>query len=127
VTDSPAKVLYDLLLYLGLTTAQDSSVSRELQVPDDRVTVYDTEGRDLGREMSMGWRLEHRGFQIRVRSRDYATGYDRAQGIALALDAVYRTNGLHAVYRTSPVLYVGTDSPTNQRRIFTLNGLVALL
>lgn len=127
MTDSPAKVLLDALVALGLCTAADSGVSLELQVPDDRVTVYDVEGRDLGREMSAGWRYQQRGFQVRVRSKRPDTGYDRAQQIALALDGIYRAHGLWAVYRTSPVLYVGRDSPSNTRRIFTVNGLLDLI
>ena len=126
MTDSPAKTLYALLMVQGLVSATDSAVSRELNAPDYFVTVYDVAGQDVARTMIDGSRVERPGFQVRVRSAHYPDGYDRAERIALALDAVLRTGGIHAVHRTSPVLYAGTDNPINMRRIFTINGVLSL-
>lgn len=139
---SPADILRQLLIDLELGTAyvDDATswavfASGEADMPDDCITVYDTEGRNHGREMVHGERQEHHGFQVRVRARNHAVGYLKARDIAVKLDQeVYQELVtveeiqylVHAVTRVGDVLPIGKDAPRSKRSLFTINGIVSL-
>lgn len=139
---SPADVIQRLLIGLGLvsnpTLGLDwpAYVASEPDRPDDCVTVYDVQGRDFGSHQIDGFRVERRGFQVRVRARTHLTGYPKARQIAEALDTdvlsetVVAGPGVvycvHCCDRTSDVIPLGKDAPTTKRSLFTVNGLVTM-
>ena len=91
---SPADVVSRLLVALGIgddPEAVDPTwpvfYSAEGDQPDNVVTVYDTQGTDEGsaHEEAQG----HYGIQIRVRARDHATGWVKANEVFQALQVVY--------------------------------------
>ena len=111
--------------------------SNEPSTPDDCITTYDTAGRDDGRIMVTGNRVEHPGVQVRVRSTDHPTGYAKARAICVVLDSgfydqlVTLPNGnqyvVHAVYRSGNVIALGKDTPNSKRTLFTINATMDLL
>ena len=140
LTHSPATAIQSLLIALGVATDPASSAawpvyaSAEPDTPDNCITVYDTAGRDEGRRMTDGQRNERSGFQVRVRSKDHATGYTKARAIAVAMDGVLRQTVLvstqhyliWAVTRSSDVLALGPESPSSKRPIFTVNATASI-
>lgn len=138
---SPADVLRHALVDLGLATlpsdggAWPASVSMELDSPDSAIAMYDTVGRQHGREMVGGERQESYGVMIRVRAMTHSTGYAKAQAIAIALDEYLTlrtvTIGaaeftIYSVSRTSNVLSLGSESPVSSRQVFSVNAVVTL-
>lgn len=140
---SPADVLRTLLIQLGLGGDPAALplppwpvyVASEPGEPDQVLTCYDTAGRDLGRLMPTGERVEMHGVQVRVRAGTHAAGWQKAQALAVALDEdVYRqtvtlagtTYLVQEVQRAGTVLSLGRDAPASARRIFTLNCLLSL-
>jgi hypothetical protein len=106
--------------------------SDEPDIPDNCVTVYDTQGRDDGRSMIDGERYEHHGIQIRVRAQSHIFGYLQSRQIAVALDQFVVGAGVtvsgHSFFvpcvsRTSGVIPLGRDTPNTKRRIFTINAV----
>ncbi len=139
---SPADVIRQLLVDMDLgldyedaKTSWAAFASGEPDLPDDCITVYDTDGRQNGRDMVGGERNEHAGFQIRVRARDHATGHGKARQIAVAIDEGVNNvqvdlegNGylIYAITRTGGVLALGKDAPNSKRSLFTINGVASL-
>lgn len=138
---SPSDIVRKLLIDLGLATEAGTGqawpvyATQEPDKPDNCVTIFDTAGRVYGRLMPTGVVVEHYGIQIRVRSADHKTGYQKATSIADALDqnVYFRTvqidSNQYLVYtisRTTQVLPIGEESPETKRRLFTINALVVL-
>lgn len=139
---SPADVLRQLLVDMSLAvdyvddrTSWAAFASGEPDLPDDSITIYDTEGREHGRDMPTGERATHDGFQIRVRSRNHKVGYIRARLIAIALDEEVENVQVDvddnsylvkAVTRTGGILPIGKDIPGSKRNLFTINGVISL-
>lgn len=103
--------------------------TNEPDLPDNCITVYDTQGVDEGRVMQ-GERQEKHGIQVRIRSATHAAGFTKARAIAVAIDQdVYlesvvvdgHTYIVHAMSRTSDVLALGKELPTSKRTVFTIN------
>lgn len=140
LTHSPADVLRRALIDLGLGSAPPATpwpvyASSEPSSPENVITVYDTEGRDEGREMILGERQERHGFQIRVRAGTHTEGYTKARAIAVALDEVVYMRAVSiegiayliwAISRTSDVISLGTNVTSSKRQVFTINGTVSL-
>ena len=140
LTHSPADVLRRVLIALAQGTDPSDNgawpiyASREPNLPDNAITVYDTQGRDDGRRQTDGERMEHFGFQVRTRAIDFPTGYTKARAVAVVMDKnIYdeavtldSTNYLlHSVSRTTDVLYIG-DDPASRRALFTVNGVLTV-
>lgn len=138
---SPADVVRRLLIDLGLGAAPPAASSAwpiytggEPNLPDQAITVTDTEGRGHGRDQVTGERQEHHGISIMVRAATFPAGYAKARDVATALDAQYQdvtTLGaarylVHAVTRTSDVFSLGKESPQSKRSLFSVNALVSL-
>ena len=90
---SPANVIRWLLVDKGLGTSPRLVLSwpvwtaGEPKVPDNVITVYDTQGTDEGAVM-VGPRGElqgHYGFLVRVRAKDQPTGWAKANAIRASL------------------------------------------
>lgn len=109
--------------------------SREPDVPDGVVTVYNTQGRDGGRTMVDGERQEHHGILLRIRSGTPVQGFLKARALAVWLDqnVVFvsvafggSTYIVKEFSRTGEVIPLGKETPSSQRNIFTVNGVVCL-
>lgn len=138
LTNSPADIVAYLLAELGagsLPTANTSwpiYAGGEPDLPDNCITVYDTEGSDHGRNMVTGEVMGHQGIQIRVRANTHNVGWARADLLSSYLaDVRQRTVSISGVAytvacfaRIGDVIAIGRDRPQGSRRVFTLNALV---
>lgn len=99
-------------------------------IPDAAVCVYTTTALGDGRYMRTGERVEHPGFQVRVRARSRAAALAKANAIAAALDAVRRdavavganNYRLDAVHRQGGVIVMGQEPGDRRRWHFSVNG-----
>lgn len=141
---SPADVIRWLIIGLGGGTNPDLNLAwpvratREADLPDNCITVYDTTGRDDGRTMTEGERIEHPGILIRIRSSKPKEGFVKAKAIATLLDESVRMNSvaidsshylIENVSRTGNVIPLGPapkDLPNSERSLFTINAVVKL-
>lgn len=144
---SPAHVIRDLLVTLGLGTDPDDGgswpifVSREPNTPDSVITLYDTASRMQGRRMVNGITVEHYGIQVRVRDAGPTGAWVKANALAVALDqtialddvTVEDTDGtgsstykVYTVSRVSGPLSLGKETPTSKRNLFTINAVAAI-
>lgn len=138
---SPADVIRYLIIQLGSGSNPDASLAwpvyaaKEPNLPDNCITVFDTEGRDDGRTSPDGERQEFHGVQVKIRATTHALGWDKARDIAVSLDEEVLNETVAigssryvvtAVTRTSGVLVVGSDTPSSNRRIFTFNAVVSV-
>lgn len=135
---SPADIVRYALISLAQGTLPSAggawpiSVRKELDTPDETMTVFNTQGKNDGRSMIDGERDEHPGVMIRVRAKDEPTAYLKAQSVAEALDRLYQeevTIGeesylLHSVSRTSNV--IPASDPNSERKLFTINAIVSI-
>lgn len=141
LTHSPADVVRWLLVALGLGTDPEGGDSwpvfaaGEPDSPDNCITVFDTVGTDDGRVMVTGEAVRHPGIQVRVRAKNHATGWAKADAIRTALaQSVYleavAVGGnhylLHSASKIGNVLALGKESPVSKRSIFTLNCQVSV-
>lgn len=150
LNDSPANILRWLLVSLG--SLADPTIlsatspflptgnwpgydSVEPDLPDNCVTIYDTEGQHDGRGMVDGQVYYHYGCQLRIRSIDQPTGWSKAWSLHETLArtifmnpiTVNGTNYLiHCVADISAPIRLGQDSPNSRRYLHTVNCLLAL-
>jgi len=95
--------------------------------------VYDTSGVKDGRLME-GPVTQFFGIQLKIRCSSPINGYAKAEAIAIALDAVVNDTvtidsvvyKIKDVGRTSPVISLGVEEGTKNRRLFTVNFIVTL-
>ena len=130
-------VLRSTLVHFSLATDPSSSpvgvwpcyVSNEPNTPDNCITIYDTAFTDDGRVNIDGELQYHEGLQIRVRSVDYLTGWQKMDAIRTAISmsvsylvvAVEGENYLVICYaKIGNILPIGTEQ-TSKRQLFTLN------
>lgn len=147
LTHSPARVVRQMLVDLGLGVAGDYDqtgrytggdwpvfAASEPDLPDECLTVYDTTPIDDGSIMIDGERQEHQGVQIRVRAREHDAGWLKARAVAVALDeSVYdetvtidgTTYLVMSANRQGGIAVLGKE-PTSRRNLFTLNALVTM-
>ena len=132
---SPAEVV---LAYLntvtGLLTGYGSAVQAVPTTPDLFVTVTDTGGHTDGRIQRTGEIITHPGIQVRVRSRDFPTAWDKTQAVLTALSSAKGaviTGRATRTYRLDS--FTMTSTPTlmlieeqARRHTFVLNGLVTI-
>lgn len=138
LTHSPAAIVRQLLIDLGLVTASGTwpvKVSAEPDTPDNVVTIYDTAGETQGRIQYSGEVTDFHGLQIRVRAIDHPTGWAKVNAITTACaETVKRTTvavsgtsyTVHAMTRRSGILAIGKDVPSSKRNLFTVNYTVSI-
>lgn len=141
LSHSTAEVVRALLIGLGQGTdvtgglAWPIYVGNEPDSPDNCITIYNTQGNDLGRVQFTGGKVEHHGIQVRIRGFGERVGFLKSRQITLALDtqsrlilvSVLTSNYLVlSVNRTSDVLPIGKQVPSNRLDLFTINALVSL-
>ena len=125
-------------LVLGTNPAANAAwpiyASGEPSSPDNCLTVYDTAGSTEGRHHVDGMVQEHPGIQVRIRSSGYRVGWTKANSVSIALDQINyasvvigtKTYEVYSVTRSGNIIYVGNESSTSKRQIFTVNAVVAL-
>lgn len=138
---APSEVIYQLLIDLGLGVADVSGtwpvfISFMPDEPDEAIGVFDVVGRMDGRIQSTGEQIDHPGIQIRVRGKDYASTWTKANAIALAMDEQKRTEVevesgvfylLHNFSRLGSIVPLGIDELGGRRRhSFTVNAVLTL-
>lgn len=140
LTHDPADILRYTLIGASQGTLPTTNgswpiyTSQEPNTPDNCITTYNTQGQLQGRIQKSGLYVEKPGIQIRIRATDHTTGHSKAKSIEAALDAVYDDNvtissnsyEVHAVHRTASIAYLGKDSPSSNRHLFTLNVTVTI-
>lgn len=153
---SPSEVVRQVLVDLGLATLPATPQPRTwpayvgfepdgVGVPDDVVTVYDTQGSGGARSMADGGSLfGNYGVQIRFRSTEHRTGWRKADEVQTTLaehESLAATEGrivtvtdsdgtetlyaLFAFVGIGDVLRIGQE-PGGRRCLFTLNAQVVL-
>lgn len=149
LSNPPSEIVAWLIIELGLGTdplsepqgAWPTCSDNEPSAPDNVVTVYDTQGIDDGRTMYDGEVLRHWGFQVRVRSTDKLTGWQKTDAIRDALERQVKDNTVnvpadigtgvtqyhvHCIARIGQTLSIGTDAPNTKRHLHTLNALLSV-
>jgi len=141
LTHSPADIVRNLLINLGLgTTPSDSGswpIYSDLEPgsPDSVITVYNSAAILHGRRMPDGETDEHHGVQIRVRDANPKSGYTKSRAIVRSLDVDVSLNTvtfdsstytIQSISRVSDVLSIGKESPTSRRNLFTINAMCSL-
>lgn len=145
---STAEIMQRALIDLGLGTDPTDSPQgawpvhdgTEPDKPDDCMTVRATTGREDGRAMPTGERLEHYGFQVRLRATDKPTGIAKAWAVAVALDQTLydlrvsldlsaggsQSYLVQCVTRSGTVNELGPEKANTRRELFTINGLATI-
>lgn len=134
----PSQIIRAVLIDLAL--ASDGGTwpvyhGREPAAPDNCVTVYTTQGSTISRTMIDGRIVEKRGIQVRIRARDEATGWLKADEIRTTLaQSLYRkvvhvessSYYVHSADRIGEIMSLGTEAPTTGRNLFTLNFVASI-
>lgn len=137
---SPADVVRWALINAGVGTDPDLELEcpiftdKERESPDDVITVYTTTAKLQGRTQTDGEIQGQEGIQVRIRASDPKGGFTKADAVRDVLDklnypviqvdsSIYR---FPAFNRTTSVIPLGDESPTSKRKIFTINGTLAL-
>lgn len=144
---SPADITSRVLIALGLGVDPDDAneaadlegwpvhVSVEPDVPDNVITVYNTQGVQHSSNQYDGEVNEHYGIQVKVRARTDTEGWTKAVTVAQTMDkSIYDellTIGssnykLQSFGRTSAVLPIGQDPGVRDTVSFTINGMVSI-
>ena len=134
---SPAVLIRSVMQYYGNASfpqdnlawpAYISAMPDGNTVMDECIALYDMEGMKEGREMNTGNVFERYRVQVKVRSRDYQTGWERLANIiqtldavnCLGLDAIEYIYYLPVVSRGLPVS-LGPEPGMKRRFYFTVN------
>lgn len=146
LTHQPNDILRYLLIQMSVGVLPSvGSVSNwpigcgdEDDKPDNYITIYNPVGRRDQRIAYTGEVTEHPGIQIRVRAGGadpHTTGWTKINAIRTLLNEQVRNEyvtvgatqyAVHGFTHESGPLSLGRESPTSQRRLFTLNGTVTL-
>lgn len=131
---TPAQIVRQLLQDADIIDSSGTWPSYVSFFPDlgnEAVCFYDTPGDQDGRMMKTGERIEHDGVQIQVRGRSYNEAWQKANEIALALDAQSKvdveldssnTYTLHNLSRSETILPMGVDpNDDHHRHYFAIN------
>lgn len=141
---SPAQILTELLITLGLFDDPDDSsftfpvfttvMPDDAFLPGSVATVYNTPGLKDGRLMS-GVIIFHHGVQLAVRIADPEAGWLKCNLVEQAMQAVTEsttvtigatTYTLNNVSQQGPILALGLEGGTVRRHLFTLNFLMTI-
>lgn len=147
LTHSPAQIIRDLLVTLGLGTLPSDSGSWPIYVsnipdsPDSIITITDTVGTNDGRTHVDGQANEHPGIQIAVRDANHQDGWEKIRAIRVSISETVQRNTVsitdnvgtgtstytvYAITKIGGIIALGKDIPTSKRNLFTLNATVAL-
>jgi hypothetical protein len=101
---------------------------------NNAAAFYDTSGDKDGRLIRDGEVIQHYGIQLMVRSVTHVVGWAKTEEIASALDVLSNVTVTVGVYeyqfynftRTSPVISLGVEEGTKNRRLFTMNFIITI-
>lgn len=130
----PSVIIRQILINEGLlSTSGDWTVYNAFlpDKPQKSACIYDEDGKQDGRLMATGERIDHPAVQVRVRCQAYMEGWEKANLIAEKLDQINRleiavpddgTYLLQSVSRTGTVISAGMETIGDERRFnFTVN------
>lgn len=141
------EVVRQLLVDLGLGTHANDNPQGSWPIyhdhlpdsPNEALCVYNTDGRLQGRTQVDGYMQEFYGIQIMIRALTPKAGTDKARKLAYALDHRILRNQVtvtdhsdsasylvQAVTRVGNIISLGRETPTTERRTFTINGVASL-
>ncbi|KKK87216.1 hypothetical protein LCGC14_2755460 [marine sediment metagenome] len=137
---SPSLIFSEYLIDEGIFTDSSLNVNWPMYIstmPDadtvesDVGTIYDTEGLKDGRIMVDGENIFHKGNQIRIRSKNYADGWAKAEEVIALFEAVADvsivinsiTYEIKNVTQTTSIIPLGVEEGTKRRDLFTINFL----
>lgn len=145
VNYSPAEVLARVLTTAGLgsSVSDDGEPSgdwpiyatHEPDLPDECITIYDTEGFGGVRDFITKSVRGLSGFQVRVRAADHDTAYDKAFDVYDYLTKTLENQGVSigSKYYVIPccekfgdILDLGKESPNSQRSVCVFNALITV-
>lgn len=149
LNDSPADIVAQLLIDIGLADDPDQpgtaslewpvSVDSELATPDDALFVSNTDPLQSGRVQLTGQMSELYGVQIKIRAADPQVAFKKANEVAVAIDQqIYHrtttvppssksTGGSYfvgAITRKSGPLALGREGSATKRSLYTINTVV---
>lgn len=114
-----AKDMLEAESALDLTFGTNLFIGTEPVEPDNVVTLYDT----YGWAPDPKFDYENPTLQVRVRDRDYATGWGVAHDIKMSLhnryEETWTSTRYLAIFGTSDVFFIGRDE--HDRFLFTVN------
>jgi hypothetical protein len=145
--DSPADVIAQILINMGLVADPDSSsssnpdwlisVDQELAVPDDVIEIHNTAGIQSGRVQITGQMSELYGIQFMVRAVDSRIAFAMMNQLAVIVDQqIYRVTVpmnsgksyfLDSITRTGTPIALGKEAPLTKRYIYTLNAITSVI
>ncbi len=142
---SPCDVVQQLLIDLSAGTDPDADPLGDWPVysdeepdgdgiPDEVVTVYDTDGIDDGHGHVDGYAYTHHGLLVRVRAADFDRGKAKAYEVRRLLNEsvvdadVTVEDSLYVVHavKASPVRRMGRELGKSRRHLWTVNGTAAI-
>lgn len=134
----PDDVIARLLIGAGCATEPSAEsawpvyVSSEPNLPDNCLFTKETAGRLLGFSMPDSEQTEFYGIQVKIRAKDYPTGYPRYNLVKLAIDqckATTVTVGVNTYEVTTVrtgVVPLGYNNPKDRRWAVYLNILASI-
>lgn len=136
---SPAYVIWQLLVDQNLATDPDNEstwpayINNNSHDVDDLIVVYDTQGRDSGKNQPSSELQEHHGLQFRIRASASQDAFSKANAIQQTLDgltneSVTISTDTYTVYsiNTSPIIRIGKEQPEDRLYLYTLNVTAAI-
>lgn len=140
---SPADILRELLISLGIGVDPDDGTdanwpifaTQEPNLPDNVITVYNSDGISHGREQIGGEQQYHHGIQVRIRATTTEVGNVKAYAVKQCFDETIYQNAVtlgeysylvHALSKTSNVIELGPEAPVSERVILVINGYMSV-
>jgi len=134
LTHSPAQILREAIIALGLGTDPDDSMAWPVYAtnkpdsPDTLVVTFDAVGRLDGKTSPDREVQEFHGARVVVRHARESTGFTKARSIQIGLDGLYDQQVqidatdylIHAISRDDSVSNLGREQG-NARRLFSFN------
>ncbi len=106
----------------------------DVDIPESNTAaIFDTVGIKDGRFMS-GDSVFHHGLQIMMRSATHIEGWEKAEALSVALDAIKqtvvimgpKTYTIAAATQSAPPLFVGLEEGSKRRFLFSVNFTVSI-
>ena len=136
IEHGPSQVLSVYLIATGVVNLPSNPVwpcfyGQMPALPNQVVSIHDTDGILDGREMRGGKTVMHPGWQIRIRSQTENAAQIKGQQICIELDEILRTTvvigaktyKIQATRRMSPIIPIGQEEG-GARLLFTINGTI---
>ena len=117
----------------GIATAWPVFVDHMPDAPDNAICIYDTLGFDDGRIMRTGEKIQHPGFQIRIRAMDRQTAWAKAKEIKDYINTAVLRKGvtvessdytIQSVSMVGNIISLGQELDAKRRCLLTINGTI---